>query len=98
MKRVLKSFKLLTILFLIICFSVSYSWSLQEVGRVGKVTGRVTLLRGGKLPAIKVVKGLPLFTGDIIRTKRNSKVEVILKDGSILKIGPRSRVDITEYL
>ena len=69
-----------------------------KVGVVKKVVGRANVLRQGKFPAIKLKIGDPIFKGDILRTKSRSKLEIQLVDGSVIKIGPRSRVDITQYI
>ncbi len=69
----------------------------REVGRVVETEGIVEVLRGGKLPAQPLKKGDPIYEKDMIRTKSNSKAEIALKDGDVIKISQRSRVDISEY-
>ena len=59
--------------------------------------GRVDILREGNPPAIPAEKSGPVFVKDIIRTKSDSRAEVTFRDGNILRIDQRSRVDISEY-
>jgi len=69
----------------------------REVGRVVQAEGIVEVLRGGKLPAQPLKKGDPIYEKDVIRTKSNSKAEIALKDGDVIRIAQKSRVDISEY-
>ncbi len=52
----------------------------------------------GNLPAIPVKVGDPVWVKDVIRTKSNSKAEILFIDGNTIKISQRSRIDISEYL
>ncbi len=70
----------------------------ESVGTFTKVEGSVDLMRGGALPALPVNTGDQVRTGDFIRTKSNARAEVTFKDGNILKIAQRSRIDLAEYL
>jgi len=69
----------------------------EPVGKFSQVEGIVDVMRGGILPAILVKVGDPVFEKDIIRTKSNSKAEVIFIDGNTIKISQRGRIDISEY-
>ena len=66
----------------------------EAIASVKIVSGVVELMRFGKLPAIKVSVGDSLSAGDLVRTKSGGYAEVWYKDGTILKIAQRSRVDI----
>ncbi|GAM09366.1 fecR protein [Geobacter sp. OR-1] len=68
------------------------------VGVFSRIDGAVDLMRGGALPAVPVKAGDPVRSGDFIRTKSNARAEVTFKDGNILKIAQRSRLDVSEYL
>lgn len=61
------------------------------------VKGSVQVLRKGALPAIAAKTGDRLSSGDIVRTKSDSSAEVAFQDGSLLKISPRSRIDMGAY-
>ena len=70
----------------------------EPVGKFTSVEGTVDVLRGGALPAIPVKVGDPVFVKDVIRTKSNSKAEILFTDGNRLIISQRSRIDISEYI
>jgi hypothetical protein len=90
-----KIFGLIFIIFLVI-FVSGYVLA-QEVGKIIAFQGKVDILREGKTPAIEAKINLPVYLKDIIRTKTDSKAEIIFKDGTVIRIAPRSRVDISEY-
>jgi FecR-like protein len=68
----------------------------EPIASIKVVTGVVELLRSGKLPAMKASVGDSLSAGDLVRTKSGGYAEVQYRDGSLLKIAQRSRVDIGE--
>ncbi len=86
-------FQILSFLFLAVPL-----YAEKIVGKFTALEGTVDVLRGGKLPAVLVKVGDPVYEKDVIRTKRNSKAEITFVDGNLLGIGPSSRVDISEYL
>lgn len=67
------------------------------IASLRSVTGAVEILRGGAIPGIQVKNGDQVSAGDMIRTKSKAFVEVVYRDGSVIKIAERSRVDIGEY-
>jgi len=83
---------------ILILFLLITSAYAQEVGKITALQGKVDLLREGKPPAIEAKINLSVYLKDIIRTKTDSKAEITFKDGTVLRIAPRSRVDISEYL
>jgi len=83
--------------FFFLLFFAHLAESTEAVGKFTIVQGRVDILREGNLPAIPAEKGGPVFVKDIIRTKSDSRAEVTFRDGNILRIDQRSRVDISEY-
>ena len=89
-------FFFLTLCCLMIC--LPQSRAAESVGKFTKVEGTVDVLREGNLPAIPVKVGDPIFVKDVIRTKSNSRAEIIFVDGNTIKISQRSRIDVSEYL
>ncbi len=67
------------------------------VGEFAAVRGNVDLTAPGA-PARPVSKGDPVSVGDIVRTKSGSKAEIAFSDGSIVRLAPASRLEITEYI
>lgn len=68
----------------------------ESVGSFTHVEGKVDVMRGGA-PAMAVKKGDPVFVKDIVRTKSDSKAEIVFSDGNILRLAQRTRIDISEY-
>jgi len=92
---ILLGFSLLTLCFF--AFHIPLAESTEAVGKFSFVQGRVDILREGNPPAIPAEMSGPVFVKDIIRTKSDSRAEVTFRDGNILRIDQRSRVDISEY-
>lgn len=72
--------------------------STPPVGKFTLVEGKVDVLRGGSLPAISVKVEDPVFIKDVIRTKSQSRAEILFVDGNQIKMAPRTRIDISEYI
>jgi len=92
---ILLGYCVITLWFLIFCIPLAEST--EAVGKFSFVQGRVDILREGNPPAIPAEKSDPVFVKDIIRTKSDSRAEVTFRDGNILRIDQRSRIDISEY-
>ncbi len=69
----------------------------ESIGYVGFVSGRVDVLKSGKLPAIKLKKTDKVYEMDVVRTKSRSNVEIQFNDGNLIKITQRSRIELTSY-
>lgn len=95
MKAILLSLLFLP-LFVMISF-LSFAEAEEAVGKFTYVEGQVDLLKGGGLPAVSVKVGDPVYVKDIVRTKSDSKAEITFVDNSVLRIGQRSRIDVSEY-
>ncbi len=72
--------------------------AVEPVGTFSQVQGGVDILRNGALPATAAKVGDAVQVKDMIRTKSGATAEVTFRDGNILKIAQRSRVDIATYL
>jgi hypothetical protein len=75
----------------------SASAATEAIAKFSKTEGKVDVLKGGALPAVSAKNGDTVFLKDIVRTKSSSQAEVIFTDGTVLRIGQRSRIDISEY-
>jgi len=69
----------------------------ESVGKFTKVEGRVDVTRPGG-QAVEVNAGVEIFEKDIVRSKSNSKAEILFADGNILKLAQNTRVEISEYI
>jgi hypothetical protein len=66
----------------------------QPAGSVTFVAGEATRSAGGKVEKLAV--GSPLYAGDVLETKRRTRLEVKLADQSVLRLGPLSRATVEE--
>lgn len=69
----------------------------QPIGKFARVEGRVDVTRPGGT-AEEVNAGTQVFEKDIVRSKSNSKAEILFADGNILKLAQNTRVEISEYI
>jgi ferric-dicitrate binding protein FerR (iron transport regulator) len=86
----------------VICFSLgaltSYSTA-QKTGHAGKVTylkGKVEAHRQGSW--VKLKKDAKVYGGENIRTQKKSRVEIVLVDKSVIRLGSRSKVKINKAM
>lgn len=96
-RRVPAFYSFLLLAFCLMLNSVSPAEGMEAVGSFTHVAGKVDVLRGGA-PAIAVKKGDPVFVKDIVRTKSDSKAEILFIDGNLLRLAQRTRIDISEYI
>lgn len=78
-------------------FSAFAAHATEVVGKFSAVEGRVEVMRDGKFPAAIASIGTTISANDLIKTKSDSKAEIVFYDGNILRIAQRSRIDISEY-
>lgn len=62
---------------------------------VAQINGAPTLTRAGATTALQ--RGAAVQVGDAIETDEAAKVKLLLADDSVLAIGPRSRVTLTDF-
>ncbi len=67
-------------------------WSSDIPARISSVTGSVTLEREGKLEPAEA--NVPLLSGDRLRTRSGSRVEVLFSDGSAFTLDEESDLDL----
>lgn len=68
------------------------------VGFFSRIEGKVDILRGGSKTPSLVSKGEAVSIGDIVRTKIDSRAEIIFKDETSVRLAPETRIKIDEYL
>lgn len=64
-------------------------------GRIKSFVGDVSILRVGRV--LRVVPGLPVEQGDIVRTGKDGRVGMTFSDGARMALLPSSRVSIDEF-
>lgn len=68
-----------------------------EIGRIKSLEGRVDILKSGTEMAIPAREGDVVFVGDAVRTKSNSKAEIVFNDNSVLRLAQNSKVTVNAY-
>jgi len=88
---------LLVVMCGLILFTAVTALAAEAVGKISSLSGRVDLLRGGRLPAVAAKVGDMVYVRDFVRTKSNARAEIRFSDGNVIRVAPRSRLDISEY-
>lgn len=68
----------------------------NQVGTIKSMMGSAKLVRGDQ--TLPIEAGTALQQGDILHTEANSSLGFILKDNSVLSMGPASQLVIDEFL
>jgi hypothetical protein len=76
-------------------FAATAAWA-DDVGSVRKVEGESLIIRGDQQLAAK--PGVRLLVGDIMRTGSDGAMGVILRDDTIIAMGPNSEMILTEFV
>ncbi|MDQ6957675.1 MAG: FecR family protein [Mariprofundaceae bacterium] len=79
--------------FVLTCLSATAAFA--HVGVVTEVTGSIELQRGEEV--FTVESGVDIMPGDLLRSNKESSVQVDMDDGSILSIGANSTLQIDDY-
>lgn len=84
-------------LFLLFAFACT-SGSAQELAGIGMIKsseGGVQVVRANAPSA--VVAGQRVMQGDQLRTGQNSSTTIMLRDGTVMVVGPQSTVDLSRF-
>lgn len=82
------------LLLVMLCFATP-AWA-DDVGSVRKVEGESWIIRGDQ--QIAAEPGIRLFVADIMRTGKDGAMGVILRDDTIIAMGPDSEMILTEFV
>lgn len=74
---------------------VSSALAQEASGMVKTATGLVTTQRSGKPVVLNV--GDPVFTGEQVRTAKDSSVGITLKDDTLISAGPNAILAVEEF-
>ena len=81
---------------LIFLLAVPVSWADEGyIGSIKTLEGTVEIIRQDR--AVKAVAGSRIFGQDTIKTGGNGSVGVILRDDTIVSLGPDSTLDMKEF-
>ncbi len=70
----------------------------ETEGKFTFIDGRVDILKADRDTAVPVEAGATVSVQDIIRTKSNSRAEITMNDGTVLRLAGGARVEIANYL
>lgn len=65
----------------------------SPAGTVTFLAGQAQRIAGGKGQPLAV--GSPVFAGDVIETRKRTRLELRLADSSVLRLGPGAKVDLS---
>ena len=87
----------ITIIIILICLlAVPVSWADEEhIGSIKTLEGTVEIIRQGI--TVEPAAGTRLFGRDTVKTGRNGSAGIILRDDTILSLGPDSMLDMKEF-
>ena len=83
--------RILFIMSLLFCFSFA-----QDVAIVKKISGEVFAKRVGTMQKLSL--GQQIQDKDIVMTKENSSIGMILDDGTVISLGANSILSINKYI
>lgn len=81
------------VMFLLV-LTAAPAFAVEEIATLADLIGAVTVERNGK--PYRVTVGFPLYQGDVVRTGKDGKARLLMKDNSVLSIGPSSQLKLTE--
>lgn len=58
------------------------------------ISGQVKLTRVGQTMSDVISKGVPLFSGDLLETMRESKAELVYGDGTVMRVKPLTLLEV----
>ncbi len=62
------------------------------IGKVRRVYGKALLMHADKKAAYRLRKGMAVYQGDILVTRGDGRISVVLNDESILTLGPKTEL------
>ena len=68
----------------------------ESIGFINNVDGEVTIISGEN--SVRAVANMKIVPGDLIRTGAGSSVGLIMVDDTVLSLGPKSQIEIEEFL
>ncbi len=81
---------------LIILFFITITTIFADIGKVTAINGSATIIRDGA--SIPIQKNISIEEKDIIKTMKNSKLQIIFKDETVISLGQKTTFEIQEYL
>jgi hypothetical protein len=70
----------------------------EGIGRVTAIEGQATVFHHGQFSNESLAVETPVFRGDIIETAAASKIIITLTDATVISLGERSHLEVTQFL
>ena len=84
------------VIILIVLLAVPVAWADDgDIGSIKNLDGTVEIFRQGR--AVKPVTGSRIYGLDTIKTGKNGSMGIILRDDTIVSLGPDSTLDMKEF-
>jgi hypothetical protein len=85
------------IIFLVCLFLSSYAYTQEEAGKVARMQGVVKRMNKTLREAVELKVTSNIYPNDIITTEQRSFVKILMQDGTLIQIGPKSSLTIAEF-
>jgi hypothetical protein len=90
--------RLVLLLMLVFVAGASRASAQEQVGVVDAIEGQAEVLHAGASAWTALAEKAPVLLGDQLRTQAGAKLRVVLREDSVLQLGPGSQLAITEQL
>jgi hypothetical protein len=90
--------RLLLLLVLLSVIGASGAFAQEQVGVVDAIEGQAEVLHAGASAWTALGEKAPVLLGDQLRTQAGAKLRVVLREDSVLQLGPSSQLEITQQL
>ncbi|MEE8575368.1 MAG: FecR family protein, partial [Thermodesulfobacteriota bacterium] len=87
----------LALLIVLAPYGVSFAYA-GTAGTITALNGRADVIKPKTARGVPLEVGSVIEVGDVLRTKSESKVEITFIDDSVMRIAPRTKIRIEEYL
>jgi hypothetical protein len=67
----------------------------DAIGVFTSIDGEVQILRG--LNMLAAAQGVEVKSDDVVETGKGASAQLDMEDGSVLKLGPQTRIELTDY-
>jgi hypothetical protein len=90
--------RLLLLLAIVSIVGARWASAQEQVGVVDAIEGQADVLHAGASAWTALGEKAPVLLGDQLRTQAGAKLRIVLREDSVLQLGPSSQLEITEQL
>jgi hypothetical protein len=70
----------------------------EPIGSITAIEGEGYILRKGNIATLQAILGSPIYLYDHILTEKDSRVQILFQDESLLNLAENTTIEITEYI